>query len=386
MLKLTRDRSLALLGPSGLLLLGLCVVAGCVQDPRPAPSAVRRPALNTTLTSPTTPLVRSELKTQADYDALETSLLRRMGVRELIAVYTKLAAGQEVATDASAVLLLQRLAMLHLRLGTREGGFQEAFAIADRLRQQAPKSAHTEFLIGAITALLLPNAADGSYSVPERRVDVAQRLAEHWERLLKVAPDYVGPAGRGATQVREDLGALKAALATVTVAAKEPDAAEGVEPPAGGGVAPEVAPIKGTASMGETPTAGTPPAAPEVEAVKPVIVSAASGVDVATAQQDLHRLDTGDTMVRRVLCRDRTERPIDPKNATQDVVRWVELRCAIDLDDPSRALRWLTTLVTSGAVKAPCRWTPRIVGGDGEGRAALNAAMAARGHSPCPTR
>jgi hypothetical protein len=335
-------------------------------------------------------LVRSELKTQADYDELETTLLRRMGVRELIAVYTKMAEGRDVATDPTAVLLLQRLAMLHLRLGTREGGFQEAFSIADRLRQQAPKAAHTEFLIGAITALLLPNAADGSYDVPARRTDVAQRLVEHWERLLKVAPDYVGPGGRGAAQVRKDLSALKAALAAVVPEATgvateaKGDASQAGEagtPEASG--APqdvEVVKVEGGADTVEPSVASTK--AP----VAPPAVSKASDADVATAQQDLHRLDTGDTMARRVLCRDRTERRLELKKTTHDVVRWVELRCAIDLDDGARALQWLTALVSSGAAQDPCRWAGRIDGGDEASRAALSAAISERGLAPCPPR
>mgnify|MGYP001451175532 CR=1 FL=1 len=82
---------------------------------------------------------------------------------------------------------------------------------------------------------------------------------------------------------------------------------------------------------------------------------------------------------------DRTERPLEPEKTTHDVVRWVELRCAIELDAPSRAMRWLTTLVTSGAAKNPCRWARRIVGGDAASLEAFGAALTARGLAQCPT-
>ena len=385
MLNFRRDSSLALFALFGVAVLWCALLTACVQDPRPEPSAERRLSTTSALKTPTTPLVRSDLNTQADFDELETKLLRRMGVRELIAVYTQLAEGKDVATDASAILLLQRLALLHLKLGTREGGFQEAFSIADRLRQEAPKSPHTEFLIGAITALLLPNAADGSFEVSTRRADVARRLVQHWERLLAVAPDYVGPAERGAAQVRKDLEALKAALAKVPFPAKGGDDLKVDEPNGETGGAEGPPKVDGGVAAGDAVDAAVDAKPAEPVPVSPVAVSTGSDADVATAQQDLHRLDTGDTMARRVLCRDRTERPLEPEKTTHDVVRWVELRCAIELDAPSRAMRWLTTLVTSGAAKNPCRWARRIVGGDAASLEAFGAALTARGLAQCPT-
>ena len=70
-------------------------------------------------------------------------------------------------------------------------------------------------------------------------------------------------------------------------------------------------------------------------------------------------------MARRVLCRDRRERPLRPSPATSDVVRLVELKCALELDDsPRRARQWLLSLVESGGVQEPCRWAGRISGSD----------------------
>ena len=352
----------------GWLCVALLMSAACAPDPRPAPSAARHLVGGTLPGSPVTPMVALSLESQSAFDDFEARLLRRMSVPELIAVYRTLAAGMETVTEARDALLLQRLAMLHLRLGTREGGFQEAFSIADRLRKDMPNSPHTEFLIGAITALLMPAAADGSYSVPPRRVDVARRLVEHWGRLLKAAPDYVGPNGRGAAQVRRDRDTLKAALSQMDatpVAEPKVDSEEGT-----------LAAKQGVAAERATDTEAQ--AAASQEAVKE-----ASNADVAAAQQALHSLDGGDTMARRVLCRDRTERPLDPKEPTSDIARLVELRCALDLDDPTRARAWLIALLDSGGVQEPCRWVRAIGGGDVASERALNDALARAGHVNC---
>ena len=89
-------------------------------------------------------------------------------------------------------------------------------------------------------------------------------------------------------------------------------------------------------------------------------------------------------MARRLMCRDRGERPLSPERATRDVVRWVELRCAIELDDPTRALAWLKALVESGAATQPCRWLTRISGGEPAARTGVTGAMEARGLAACP--
>ena len=356
------------------------LIAGCVQDPRPAPTADRLPTQLSIGPSPSTPLVRRNLKTQADFDALEDRLVRRMPLTELIAMYTQLSEGANPAEEPSAVLLMQRLALMHLRLGAREGGFKGAFAVADRLRQDAAESPHTHYLMAAITSLLMPPSADGSYRIDSRRLDVASRLAQHWKRLLEVAPDYVGPSGRGAARIRQDLALLERGIAEATPpapvaasAAPEPSetaAKAPAEPSAPGddGQAPEVA---------APPVEVAAPAAPEP-------VSSTASADEATAQQDLHRLDQGDTMARRLMCRDRGERPLSPERVTRDVVRWVELRCAIELDDPTRALAWLKALVESGAATQPCRWLARISGGEPAARTGVAGAMEARGLAACP--
>ena len=347
--------------PVSLALLGALLWCGCVQDPRPAPSADRDPVRAEVLRPPNTPLVRRDLRTQADFDALEESLLRRMAVGELIAVYTKLAVGAEPGADAAAALLLQRTALLHLRVGSRDGGFQDAFRVADTLRQQAPDSPHTQYLMGAITSLLMPPKPDGSYQIEPRRKDVALRLSQHWERLLRTDADYIGPSGRHAERIRRDLASLRVAIAATPDPTKPSTPAE-LLPGAGG-----------EGAVGE-PEPVAPAASPVTEVVN---------ADEATAQQDLHRLDQGDTMARRLMCRDRRERPLEPSKTTLDVVRWVELRCALDLDEGDRALTWLAELVRSGAAKEPCRWLGRIQGGAAEGRSAVSEAMKAKGLTSC---
>ena len=354
-----------------LAVLVTLLAAGCVGDPRPAPTADRFPATAGALSAPTTPMVRQELRSHADFDTLEESLLRRMGVPELIAVYQKLAEGAEPATEPDAVLLLQRLALLHLRLGSRDGGFQEAFRVADQLRQKAPQSPHTQYLMGAITSLLMPPRTDGSYRIDPRRKDVAQRLSQHWEQLLRLDADYIGPSGRRAERIREDLALLKVAIAATATAS---DAAGGPEILA----VPDVAQEPALQGLGERSDR------PEGDAGKRAGSVALATADEATAQQDLHRLDSGNTMARRLLCRDRLERSIDPAAVTRDVVRWVELRCAIELDEPDRALTWLAGLVVSGAAADPCRWQARISGGTTSNREAVARAMSARGLAGCP--
>ena len=353
-------------------LIGSALGAGCSPDPRPAPSAARDMTQVTTPPLRPTPMIEPSLETQADYDALESRLLRRMGLPDLIAVYTKLSEGRTTITEERDALLFQRLALLHLQVGTREGGFQEAFAIADRLRRDMPGSAHTEYLIGAITALLMPTAPDGTYTVSPRREDVARRLVEHWDRLLQLSPDYVGPNQRGTAEIRRDKEALEAALKG-SEARKESEAQDPRR-------ATETAvPVEEPGTEGVVSDSKSPAAPPNPEPS----VTKASDADLATAQQALHRLDRGDTMARRVLCRDRRERPLRPSPATSDVVRLVELKCALELDDSRRARQWLLSLVESGGVQEPCRWAGRISGSDLAFNEALSKALASRGLPDC---
>ncbi len=88
-------------------------------------------------------------------------------------------------------------------------------------------------------------------------------------------------------------------------------------------------------------------------------------------------------MARRLLCRDRRERPLVPAKVERDVVRWVELRCALDLDDADRALVWLLQLVESGGATDPCRWLARVERGLDTLHAAVNKAIARRGLPAC---
>lgn len=353
--------------PIQLALIALLLVAGCVEDARPAPGVDRFPTGPATLGATTTPLVRQSLQTQADFDSLEDGVLRRMGLGELIAVYTKLAERIEPATDESAALLLQRLAMLHLRLGSREGGFQRAFAVAERLRREAPASPHTEFLMGAITSLLMPPSADGTYRIAPRRLDVAIRLSEHWQRLLKRAPEYLGPTGRDAKRIVADLALLQVAI-DETSRSVTPEIADADQQADG---------ISDEAEAGPMASAQ-----PRVTAAAPVHSEDATA-DEAAAQQDLHRLDQGDTMARRLLCRDRRERRLQASDVRRDVVRWVELRCAVDLDEADDALTWLGALVESGAITSACRWLDTITGGTEAARQVVHGAMVQRGLPGC---
>ncbi len=320
-------------------LAALLTLAACGDDPRLAPSLARDLSVPPSGAPPVLPLADAPLATQADFDALEEKLLARMPVEEVVGIYEQLAETADVAARPADALLLQRLAMLHLRAGG--GGtsrLHQAFAVADTLREAQPGSPHALYLVAHITNLILRADTDNAFHLDAKRRDVAVRLKEHWAALLATAPDYIGPDGRAAADVRADLAALTAAL----------DALPAAEP--------ETAP---------------PPTAPAA--------SAALSPSAVQGRSDLYVFEAGSRGDRLSLCRDR-----DLTDATTGVPgQWFALRCGILMATPDVAVTALTALVRAGAVTDPCRWADKAGAAGPEAATALSTALAARDLPRC---
>ena len=281
------------------------------------------------------------LASHADYDRLEKDLLVRMTPEELVPIYKELARAADPASDKRDALLLQRLALLHLR--SQAGGLRlnEAFAVADRLRQAVPEDPDTLFLLASITRMLVGQHPDGTYRVEKRRRDVAERLAQSWRSLLEKAPDYVGPGGEDAAEIRKSLEALEVALRDQPLTAA-------------------------TAGPANTPVEPDPETgAREVQRLLAVFV-------------------TGSDVERASRCRD-WDLERRGKVPEGEGARWAQLHCGFALKDPDRALVALKALVDQGAYVDPCRWLTRIEGGDASRRASLAKAETPAGFGPCPT-
>ncbi|MGM0578515.1 MAG: hypothetical protein ACQEXJ_22515 [Myxococcota bacterium] len=324
-----------------LLAAMLLVVSGC-ESQAPVPSPERdlrtRPADGE---APTIPMTVERLESQADFDALEERYLARTGADRLASVLEVLAADADPTARERDALLLQRLALLHLRSGEGSGRLTEAFEVADRLREEAPDQAHTLYLLGHIADLILPQDGSGAYDLGPTHLDVAERCREHWSRLLEVAPEYTGPLGRSAEDVRADLEHLRAALSTVD----------------------------------EEEAPDTPPA-PGREAPR----------SVSEARRVLHGLETGSRGQRLTLCRDWLESVGEAEPKTH-AGRWVLLRCGVELNLTSlhdRAARALADLVRAGALDDPCHWMEPLGPADHERLLPVREAMEARDLPPCP--
>lgn len=316
------------------------LLAGCVQDPRPAPTTTRDLSAHWPGDAPTMPMTPVALNSHADFDAFEDKMLVRMRPETLIAVYESLAVGARAGEVEEDALLLLRLAMLHLRSGADQARLQLAFAVADRLRTAAPDSPHTHFVHAHVTSLLLQVEDDGTYTVSPTRRDIANRQVEHWTQLLAVAPDYAGPEGWSGHEVRAALGSLKAAL----------------------GSAPDAAPD----------TAAAPPAGVEAAAA------------AARARRDLESFEAGNKIARRTMCRDREEGADARRAPSTEAWRWLALKCAVELDRPDRALESLAALVRTSAAIDACRWLTQVGGGADALAADLQTALREQRRPPCP--
>lgn len=326
------------------LVVGLLVAvspAGCDPAP-PEPTTTRdlrvRPA---DPEAPTIPLAVETLETQADFDALEDRLGGRMSLDTLVAVLAQLADDADPAARPEDALLLQRLAILQLRAREGSSRLREAFEVADELRRAAPDNPHGLYLLAHVASLVLQPAADGSYELDAGRRDVAVRLGEHWTRLLEVDPDYVGPNGLGAEDIRADLEALNAALEAQEVERSAPGA-----PPAGRG------------------------ADPAVSEARRVLL------DFAAANRGN----------RATLCRDWLE-AVDGQDLPTRAERWLAVRCAVEIDLPAvraRGLDALLGLIGDGVLADPCAWIGRLGPLTADDEARVEGALRARGLDPCP--
>ena len=326
-------------------LVAAMALSACGDDPRLAPSLTRDLSVPPSGAAPVLPLADASLRTQADFDALEDRLLARMPVEAVLAIYEQVAETADLTARPADALLLQRLAMLHLRAGT--GGtsrLHQAFEVADRLREASPGSPHALYLVAHISHLILRAGADNAFHLDAKRRDVAVRLQEHWAALLAAAPGYVGPAGRTADDLRADLAALSAALEALPAAA-----------------APDTPTLERV--DGEAP-------AESASRLSPAAVQ---------ARADLYVFESGSRGDRLSLCRDR-----DLTDVTTGIPgRWFAMRCGILMATPDVAMTALTALVEARSVTDPCVWSAQAEGASPEIGARFEAALAASELASC---
>jgi hypothetical protein len=321
-----------------IVALGSASVAGCVDQRAQAPPTVELSLEDgEPVVPPTIPMARAKLATHQEYDRLEKDLLVRMTPEDLVPIYRELARDADPASSKEDVLLLQRLALLHLRSQTGNLRLQDAFSVADRLRQAVPDDPDTLYLLANITQLLVGRHPDGTYRVESRRRDVAERLVQSWRSLLERDADYRGPHGDDAARIRKDLETLEVALKAK----------------------PAEAPI----------SAPSPTATDEDPATREV-------------QRLLGAFSTGTDVQRASLCRD-WDLEREGKLPAGEAARWADLHCGFALKAPDRSLDALSALVTAGAYVDPCRWLGKIEGGSAATRSALSAATTPAGFGPC---
>jgi len=319
------------------------LLSACVDQRASTPQAMELGLSDVQgITPPSIPLAPVSLTTQAEFDAFEKAQLDRMSPGDLIPILENLAADAKPADNPQDVILLQRLALLHLRSGQGGARLQKAFAVADRLRQEAGKSPDTLFLLSQITQILLRRGSDGAFHLSPQRLDIAQRLATSWEALVLVAPDYVGPHGRKTEDIKADLEALRAALD----------------------------------GMDKHPASGAPPA--------PGASLSPAGALAVEANRTLREINVGTDGERISLCDSwRKESAKNQGGTAGRLGSWLTLRCSWALKSPDRGLTALTALVKDGDRVAPCVWLSRLPGGNPEILATLKSAMKERGLSGC---
>ncbi|MEC9071707.1 MAG: hypothetical protein VX938_04970, partial [Myxococcota bacterium] len=155
-------------------------------------------------------------------------------------------------------------------------------------------------------------------------------------------PDYVGPHGRKAKDIKADLQALRAALAGMD---KHPDP-----------------------GARATPTESLSPGGPlSVEAGR-IIRDLGPGTDG-------ERISLCDSWWR--------ESGKTPAQASGRLAHWLTLRCSWALESPDRGFVALTALVKDGAQVDPCVWVRRLPGAGAKVRTSLQQAMTTRGLSGC---
>jgi len=287
--------------PLGPALFVVCLAAasapGCGDDLRVAPQ-VKRDLTKADNAHPIDiPLRPRALETQADFDALEEQYLGTLGQERLIQVYEALARDAKGKTESEAILI-QRLTMLHLGASRGSERLQKVFAWADKLRAANPQGPHALYLLAHIKRILLQvSTGDGTFRLDDRNKDIADKLLEDWDSLLKVAPNYVGPNEVSAADLRKDRDRLARVLATMAATTTPSE-------------------VKGTrrdASDGER-----------------------------QARTDLWRFEHGSNAERSTMCAERDDR--SDAGGRSELEQWIDLRCAVVQGRPEVAFKLLNAL------------------------------------------
>ncbi len=298
-----------------LAMVMLIASTSCGDDHRVAPRVHRDLTRELDPRPIDIPLAPRQLRTQADFDALEDEYLQTMGAERVIQVYELLAQGASGARDADAILI-QRLAMLHLGASTGSERLQKVFAWADKLRAANPKGAHSLYLLAHIKRMLLiVGSKDGTFRLNSRNEDIAQKLLTDWDELLRVAPTYVGPSGSTADDVRQERDRLAAVLA------------------------------------------GRKSAAPKTTGALDKPRKASDGERLA--RTDLWRFEHGSNANRSTLCAERDEKA--DTGGRSELEMWIDLKCATVQGKPEAALKLLGALELRISRDARCRLLPALM-------------------------
>ncbi|MFT7583324.1 MAG: hypothetical protein ACI9MR_005011 [Myxococcota bacterium] len=303
--------------------------AAC-QDARPTgvmPSASL--AQRTHLPASTTPLTPVSLTSQAEFDALETRVLGRRRVETLLAVYEALVGDLEPPTAAKA-LAIQRMIRLKVDAGSERRLLSEGLEQSRRFTLAQPDQPHAVYLEGYIRRkLLISDGGTSALLVNPSTLDAAQQVVVQWERLLVLAPDYIGPDGHDAKAIRADVDRLSAAVAQLK-ATPESVLANAV---------PRVAPTD------------------EIETM-------AWGL--------LGEFEAGNTGVRRIACREWKNGKRGGSASTASIT--LDLQCALQAADADAAISAFEKLAATRVATDRCAWAGRILGVTASGtRASIEA-------------
>ncbi|NUN13893.1 MAG: hypothetical protein HUU55_09680 [Myxococcales bacterium] len=145
------------------------------------------------------------LDSHAAYDQLEADFRARHAVRDLVPAYEYLRARRP-----KDVLLAVRSAMLQLETKTP---IQQILPIVDAVRELAPDAPDTHYLVSLVTRVLFYDPGTRIYVIPAEQVENAARLKETLQTIVDKDPQYRGPSGVTADDIRKHIKALDTAIA-----------------------------------------------------------------------------------------------------------------------------------------------------------------------------
>ena len=351
-----------------LTILGIFLALGaCGADPATIPTIARdltKPASQKGITIPLTPF---PLVTEADYDRFEDHYLSRIPSARQHTVYEamwqayqeklgvsgkdqrvvaiKLKAALKEGWGDEVLILLERLALLHLKTFRQTKQGRRIIELAEILRGATPKNPKAIFVLSYARSIFLTSTSqDNTFRMDTKTVNIARKLLTDWRLLLTLAPDYKGPFGWNAERIRKQIMDLENAEKTYQ---KQATGAGRLQP------ARHV----------------------DLEAVK-------------AARSDLWNLENAKPGKTKSVCAGRLKKLNRPGKT--ELEHLADLRCAFEHGDAPLILGILETLAGTKTLGNVCTWVNRVDKRSPSGLGKLPAAQALanaltnKNLPPCP--